>query len=254
MCHRKWIDFITVVIHMLNIAVHVGVVQQFTFTCWSHRCWLIWNCNEGNGYDCKFLYIWPWNILLKVVGLSNVELVCDNYKNWYKCMNVIKVYVWYKHNYHSGVYPSRSQLTYGCLVLVGCCFCFTHDYLPGCRASLHYSWCDIVFCCVNSFIKVSNSESQTSWLDYHKSISMAITISQLFDCFAVIFLIFFVLSQLLHDQVGVVNFEPYKALFLQAYSRGRTCYQAVPSEPPLLGYPHRNWYAFSYWCVQHCAS
>ena len=33
MCHRKWIDFITVVIHMLNIAVHVGVVQQFTFTC-----------------------------------------------------------------------------------------------------------------------------------------------------------------------------------------------------------------------------
>lgn len=47
--------------------------------------------------------------------------------------------------------------------------------------------------------------------------------------------------RLLHDQVGVVNFEPYKALFLQAYCRGRTCYPALPSELPLLGYPHRNW-------------
>jgi len=57
--------------------------------------------------------------------------------------------------------------------------------------------------------------------------------------------VYVVVIQLMHDQVGVVNFEPFKALFLQAYCRGRTCYQALPSEPPLLGYPLRNWYKFS---------
>ncbi|KAL5010139.1 hypothetical protein ScPMuIL_012444 [Solemya velum] len=47
--------------------------------------------------------------------------------------------------------------------------------------------------------------------------------------------------RLLHDQVGVVDFQTYKSLFLQTYSRSRTCFQAFSSLPPLFGYPHRNW-------------
>ncbi|XP_028566118.2 coatomer subunit alpha [Podarcis muralis] len=47
--------------------------------------------------------------------------------------------------------------------------------------------------------------------------------------------------RLLHDQVGVVTFAPYKQLFLQTYARGRTTYQALPSLPAMYGYPHRNW-------------
>ncbi|KAL7978383.1 hypothetical protein Chor_014922 [Crotalus horridus] len=47
--------------------------------------------------------------------------------------------------------------------------------------------------------------------------------------------------RLLHDQVGVVTFAPYKQLFLQTFARGRTTYQALPSLPSMYGYPHRNW-------------
>ncbi len=47
--------------------------------------------------------------------------------------------------------------------------------------------------------------------------------------------------QLLHDQVGMVNFDAYKPLFLQTFSRARTCFQGLPSLQPLFGYPHRNW-------------
>uniref|UniRef100_A0ACB8G8D4 Uncharacterized protein n=1 Tax=Sphaerodactylus townsendi TaxID=933632 RepID=A0ACB8G8D4_9SAUR len=47
--------------------------------------------------------------------------------------------------------------------------------------------------------------------------------------------------RLLHDQVGVTTFAPYKQLFLQTYARGRTTYQALPSLPSMYGYPHRNW-------------
>ncbi|ELT95580.1 hypothetical protein CAPTEDRAFT_156336 [Capitella teleta] len=47
--------------------------------------------------------------------------------------------------------------------------------------------------------------------------------------------------RLLHDQVGVVKFETYKPLFIQAFSRSRTAFIAMPSLPPLFGYPHRNW-------------
>jgi len=47
--------------------------------------------------------------------------------------------------------------------------------------------------------------------------------------------------RLLHDQVGIVNFEPCKQLFMQAYARGRTCFVALPSVSPLFGYPQRNW-------------
>lgn len=47
--------------------------------------------------------------------------------------------------------------------------------------------------------------------------------------------------QLLHDQVGVTNFGPYKQLFMQTFSRGRTTFQALPSLPAMYGFPHRNW-------------
>uniref|UniRef100_A0A673WU37 Coatomer subunit alpha n=1 Tax=Salmo trutta TaxID=8032 RepID=A0A673WU37_SALTR len=47
--------------------------------------------------------------------------------------------------------------------------------------------------------------------------------------------------RLLHDQVGVVQFGPYKQLFMQTLSRGRTCYLGLPSLPCLRGNPQRNW-------------
>ncbi|XP_015747725.1 PREDICTED: coatomer subunit alpha-like [Acropora digitifera] len=47
--------------------------------------------------------------------------------------------------------------------------------------------------------------------------------------------------RLLHDQVGVVVFNPYKPLFMLAFGRGRTALPATPGGPPLLGHPHRNW-------------
>lgn len=49
------------------------------------------------------------------------------------------------------------------------------------------------------------------------------------------------LFQLLHDQVAVVSFEAYKSLFMETFARGRSCLHALPSLPPLFGYPHRNW-------------
>lgn len=51
----------------------------------------------------------------------------------------------------------------------------------------------------------------------------------------------FLPPQLLHDQVGVVCFEPYKQLFMQTLSRGRTAYLGLPSLPCLRGHPLRNW-------------
>ncbi|CAH1774502.1 unnamed protein product [Owenia fusiformis] len=47
--------------------------------------------------------------------------------------------------------------------------------------------------------------------------------------------------RLLHDQIGVVDFEPYKQLFTQTYARSRTAFIGLPSLPPLFGTPHRNW-------------
>lgn len=47
--------------------------------------------------------------------------------------------------------------------------------------------------------------------------------------------------RLLHDQVGVINFEPYRSLFLNTFSRSRTTYTAMPSLTSLHGYPLRNW-------------
>ncbi|TRY70317.1 hypothetical protein TCAL_08254 [Tigriopus californicus] len=47
--------------------------------------------------------------------------------------------------------------------------------------------------------------------------------------------------RLLHDQVGVVNFEPYKSLFLTNFARSRTTFLALPGLPALNGYPQSNW-------------
>ncbi|CAI8007010.1 Coatomer subunit alpha [Geodia barretti] len=47
--------------------------------------------------------------------------------------------------------------------------------------------------------------------------------------------------RLLTYQVGVVNFEPYKSLFLLTFSHSRTAITGIPLLPPLLTYPLRNW-------------
>ena len=39
----------------------------------------------------------------------------------------------------------------------------------------------------------------------------------------------------------MVQFAPYKSLFMQTLSRGRTCYLGLPSLPCLRGNPQRNW-------------
>ncbi|XP_066948012.1 coatomer subunit alpha isoform X1 [Macrobrachium rosenbergii] len=48
-------------------------------------------------------------------------------------------------------------------------------------------------------------------------------------------------TRLLHDQVGVVNFEPYRDLFLSSFAHSRTSYPGAPALPSLSGYPARNW-------------
>jgi len=47
--------------------------------------------------------------------------------------------------------------------------------------------------------------------------------------------------RLLHDQVGVVNFEPYREHFLSSYGHSRTSYPGAPGLPSLFAYPARNW-------------
>lgn len=49
------------------------------------------------------------------------------------------------------------------------------------------------------------------------------------------------LFQLLHDQVGVTDFEQYKQIFMRTFARGRSAFAAIPTVPCLYGYPHRNW-------------
>jgi coatomer protein complex subunit alpha (xenin) len=41
----------------------------------------------------------------------------------------------------------------------------------------------------------------------------------------------------------VVNFEPYRALFLASYSHSRTSFPGAVGLPSLLAYPARNWRA-----------
>lgn len=47
--------------------------------------------------------------------------------------------------------------------------------------------------------------------------------------------------RLLHDQVGVVNFDAYKSHFVSSFSRSRTMVVGMPSAPSLYGYPQSNW-------------
>ncbi|KAG8185683.1 hypothetical protein JTE90_003222 [Oedothorax gibbosus] len=46
--------------------------------------------------------------------------------------------------------------------------------------------------------------------------------------------------RLLQDQIGVVNFEPFKPLFMTSYARSRTSFEGMSPVPPLCGYPLRN--------------
>ncbi len=41
--------------------------------------------------------------------------------------------------------------------------------------------------------------------------------------------------------MGVVNFEPYRQIFLTNFARGRTYFPALPGIPSLNGYPQSNW-------------
>lgn len=47
--------------------------------------------------------------------------------------------------------------------------------------------------------------------------------------------------RLLHDQLGIVNYKPYEALFLSLYSGSRTVSTWQQNLPPLFSYPLRNW-------------
>ena len=47
--------------------------------------------------------------------------------------------------------------------------------------------------------------------------------------------------RLLHDQVGVVDFSPYKQHFLSTFSRSRTSYSALPCTVSLSQYPQSNY-------------
>merc|ERR1739844_700159 len=47
--------------------------------------------------------------------------------------------------------------------------------------------------------------------------------------------------RLLHDQVGVVNFEAYRMLFMTNFARSKTSGTALPLLPALNNYPQCNW-------------
>jgi len=47
--------------------------------------------------------------------------------------------------------------------------------------------------------------------------------------------------RLMHDQIGVVDFSPYKSLFMTSYQRNSAAYQAISPLPPLYIPLHRNW-------------
>jgi len=47
--------------------------------------------------------------------------------------------------------------------------------------------------------------------------------------------------RLLHDQVGIVNFDPYRTIFMTNYARSRTSSTALPLLPALNNYPQSNW-------------
>ena len=45
----------------------------------------------------------------------------------------------------------------------------------------------------------------------------------------------------MHDQIGVVDFSPYKSIFMTSYQRNSAAYQAISPLPPLYIPIHRNW-------------
>lgn len=47
--------------------------------------------------------------------------------------------------------------------------------------------------------------------------------------------------RLLHDQVGVVNFEAYQTIFMTNFARSRTSSTALPLLPSINNYPQSNW-------------
>lgn len=46
--------------------------------------------------------------------------------------------------------------------------------------------------------------------------------------------------KLLHDQLGIINFSPFKQIFLTSFMQSRTMYSPFPLTPPLFVYPLRN--------------
>ncbi|EGD72417.1 COP1 protein [Salpingoeca rosetta] len=46
---------------------------------------------------------------------------------------------------------------------------------------------------------------------------------------------------IMKQQLGIVNFAPYKDLFISQYARSRAVVEATNSTPPLFFYMHRNW-------------
>lgn len=47
--------------------------------------------------------------------------------------------------------------------------------------------------------------------------------------------------KILNEQVGVVNFEPYKKIFNYLYVGAKTSYTCLPNLPSKFSFPHRNW-------------
>lgn len=45
---------------------------------------------------------------------------------------------------------------------------------------------------------------------------------------------------ILNEQVGAVNFTPYKKLFMFLFEASRTSYSCLPNIPPNFSHPHRN--------------
>ena len=47
--------------------------------------------------------------------------------------------------------------------------------------------------------------------------------------------------RLLHDQLAVVDFTEYKAVFVQVYTASRCSVPGIPTLPSMTAFPHRNW-------------
>ena len=45
----------------------------------------------------------------------------------------------------------------------------------------------------------------------------------------------------MHDQIGVVDFSPYKSIFMTTYQRNSAAYQSISPLPSSYIPIHRNW-------------